>query len=343
MGDADLLIGAPDLFQEYLQANHDLFQTGASKSIKMHELMPYNKSGILPDLERQIIQLHKKYHPNLIRPETKIVVSNGATHMLMALLDFAASSYSSLYIPKPYWFRIPDMAKMQHVNITDQFDLENQVKLITFPNNPDGRLINDYKNHPHTWYDAVYHWPWYFHNESDWINNPLPSFSEVTLFSLSKCTGHCGSRIGWALVNSDHHMANYLNSYIEYDTSGVSVEAQARAATILETFIEKDIGAEYKKLLDARKDELRGVLKKFADIHGMQFNNENFMIDNGMFGWINDEYNTFLYSEINFMDGRKCGADKKGFLRINLCASSQNWNEAMFRLNGYLFNLCETI
>ncbi|NBP16307.1 hypothetical protein EBU95_18300, partial [bacterium] len=160
---------------------------------------------------------------------------------------------------------------------------------------------------------------------------------------LSKCTGHCGSRIGWALINSDHHLANYLNSYVEYDTSGVSVEAQARAATVLEVFMEKDIGREYKKLLDARKDELRGVLKKFADISGIEFNKENFSIDNGMFGWINDKHNAFLHSEINFMDGRKCGADKKGFLRINLCASSEHWNEAMFRLNMYLFNLCETI
>lgn len=340
---ADLLIGAPDLFKEYLQSSPGLFESGASKSIKMHELMPYNKTGILPELELQIRRLHEKYHPNIIMPGSKIVVSNGATHMLMALLALAADTYSSVYVPKPYWFRIPDMAKMQHANITDQIQTESQVQLITYPNNPDGKILGNFGSWPNVWYDAVYHWPWYFKNQSDWEKNPLPPIPEIAIFSLSKCTGHCGSRIGWAVINSDHHLANYLNSYVEYDTSGVSVEAQARAATVLEVFMEKDIGSEYKKLLDARKDELSGVLKKFADISGIEFNKENFSIDNGMFGWINDKHNSFLHSEINFMDGRKCGAGEKGFLRINLCASSENWNEAMFRLNMYLFNLCETI
>ncbi|GKV22947.1 hypothetical protein SLEP1_g32751 [Rubroshorea leprosula] len=53
------------------------------------------------------------------------------------------------------------------------------------------------------------------------------------LFTFSKCTGHAGSRIGWAIVK-DERIARRMTKFIELSSIGVSKESQLRAAKILE-------------------------------------------------------------------------------------------------------------
>jgi len=339
----DLSLGSPYVFKDYLQ--NYLNDATPSRAIKLHELMPYNKLGVFPELEEQILRLHRKYHPNFINKNTKIVVSNGATHAIMALFHFASKQYLPMHVPAPFWFRLPDMATMQDLILTKEIheEITSATALLTVPNNPDGKLqeLTDKSKYKSVWYDCVYNWPWYFKNKNDWPHQAIPDLPEVAIFSLSKFSGHCGTRIGWMVVN-DPQLANFLENYIEYDTSGVSVEAQLRAASVIKTFEDNNLGDVYKHIVDKRKTELSTVLKKIQEVHGQEFNIKNFSIENGMFAWIKDELNCFVLNDIAVMPGWKCGADNK-YVRVNLCAEPCDWDEMVYRLNNYIVRQCDNL
>lgn len=339
----DLSLGSPHVFKDYLQ--NYLKDAPASRPIKLHELMPYNKLGVLPELEEQIKKLHNKYHPEFINHNTKIIVSNGATHAIMALFHFASKQYLPLHIPAPFWFRLPDMATIQDLILTKEIndDVNSALAFLTVPNNPDGKLqkLDDVSKYKSVWYDCVYNWPWYFKNENAWPHEAIPKLPEVAIFSLSKFSGHCGTRIGWMLVNNPN-LANFLENYIEYDTSGVSVEAQVRAAAVIKVFEENDLGPTYKSIVDTRKEELQTVLQKIQEMHGEHFNLKDISIENGMFAWVKDELNCFVSNDIAVMPGWKCGTDNK-YVRINLCAEPCDWNEMIYRLNNYIVRKCDDL
>ncbi|KAG5568111.1 hypothetical protein H5410_064875 [Solanum commersonii] len=102
------------------------------------------------------------------------------------------------------------------------------IELITSPNNPDGIIREPVVNGDQgkLIYDLAYYWPQY---------TAITSHANdgVMLFTISKCTGHAGSRIGWALVK-DKEVAMKMTKFMEISTIGVSKEAQLRAAKILE-------------------------------------------------------------------------------------------------------------
>lgn len=336
----DLSLGTPHVFKEYLQ--NYMQDATPSRQVKLHELMPYNKTGLLPELETQIKKLHQKYHPNLFDSQSQIIVTNGATHALMALFHLASKQSDTVYIPAPFWFRLNSMAEMQgarlnHVN-------QGECAIITVPNNPDGALCPD-KLHSfsHLWYDCVYNWPWYFKNSQNfpptiWSNGFKP---QAAVFSLSKFSGHCGSRIGWVVVN-DQNLASFLGHYVEYDTSGVSVEAQIRAASVIDNFISNNLETKYHEILNQRKNELEIIIKKIYELTPNPLQSDELFIENGMFAWIKDRENVFGRVNVQGMDAHLCGG-QKDFIRINLCASSEDWNEAIFRLNMFMLSVCDNI
>lgn len=66
------------------------------------------------------------------------------------------------------------------------------IEVVTSPNNPDGTLRTPVVNSEAEGkliYDLAYYWPQYTP-----ITHQINQ--DVTLFTLSKCTGHGGSRIG---------------------------------------------------------------------------------------------------------------------------------------------------
>ncbi|CAI8583373.1 unnamed protein product [Vicia faba] len=60
---------------------------------------------------------------------------------------------------------------------------------------------------------------------------PISSASnyDLTLFTVSKSTGHAGMRIGWALVK-DLEVAKKMTKFIELNTIGISKDSQLRAS-----------------------------------------------------------------------------------------------------------------
>jgi len=65
------------------------------------------------------------------------------------------------------------------------------IEFITSPNNPDGVIREPVVNgdQEKLIYDLAYYWPQYTAITS-------PANHDVMLFTISKCTGHAGSRIG---------------------------------------------------------------------------------------------------------------------------------------------------
>lgn len=66
------------------------------------------------------------------------------------------------------------------------------IELVASPNNPDGRLMTATLKGPFAKpiYDYAHYWPHY-------SAIPYPADEDVMLFSLSKTTGHAGSRLGY--------------------------------------------------------------------------------------------------------------------------------------------------
>ncbi|KAF5940085.1 hypothetical protein HYC85_021252 [Camellia sinensis] len=102
------------------------------------------------------------------------------------------------------------------------------IEFVTSPNNPDGTIreaiVKGYGGGKLV-HDLAYYWPQY---------TPITSCAhhDIMLFTFSKCTGHAGSRIGWALVK-EKEVARRMIKFMEVSTIGVSKESQVRAAKIL--------------------------------------------------------------------------------------------------------------
>lgn len=72
------------------------------------------------------------------------------------------------------------------------------IEFVTSPNNPDGKLNKAVLHGPNASaiYDRVYYWPHF-------TAIPNPADDDLMLFSLSKLTGHAGSRFGY--VTTTHY------------------------------------------------------------------------------------------------------------------------------------------
>ncbi|XP_042018869.1 tryptophan aminotransferase-related protein 2-like [Salvia splendens] len=98
------------------------------------------------------------------------------------------------------------------------------IEMVTSPNNPDGELRGHVVNKANGMlvHDLAYYWPQY-------MAITEPADNNVMLFTISKCTGHAGSRIV-----QDLNVAKRMVKFLEISTIGVSKEAQLRSINILE-------------------------------------------------------------------------------------------------------------
>ncbi|XP_012834595.1 PREDICTED: tryptophan aminotransferase-related protein 2-like [Erythranthe guttata] len=104
------------------------------------------------------------------------------------------------------------------------------IEMVTTPNNPDGFIIEPVLNRAKGMpvHDLAYYWPQYTA-----INSSADH--DIMLFTVSKCTGHAGSRIGWAIVK-DEAVARKMVKFIEVSTIGVSKEPQKRVGLCMDRF-----------------------------------------------------------------------------------------------------------
>ncbi|XP_072150816.1 tryptophan aminotransferase-related protein 1-like [Setaria viridis] len=153
---------------------------------------------------------------------------------LFALSPAEDGEPMSVVSPAPYYSSYPSVTNFLNSGLyrwdgdaNTTFAGDTCIELVCSPNNPDGgirKAVTKSKSGK-TIHDFAYYWPQY---------TPITEAADhdIMLFTVSKCTGHAGTRLGWALVK-DMEVAQKMTKFIELNTIGVSKDSQLRAAKIL--------------------------------------------------------------------------------------------------------------
>lgn len=191
-----------------------------------------------PEFAKAAIRLHNLIG-NAVTEDRYIVVGTGSSQLYQAVLYALASTDSpkpmSVVSAAPFYSSYPLMTDYLKSGIHrwagDAYNFstdEPYIELVTSPNNPDGSIRQAVANGDKgiLVHDLAYYWPQY---------TPITHRvdEDIMLFTISKSTGHAGTRIGWALVK-DPKIAKKMTKFIEINTIGVSKDSQLRAAKILQ-------------------------------------------------------------------------------------------------------------
>nr|AMD16119.1 tryptophan aminotransferase [Zea mays] len=230
--------GDPTMYEEFWRGTGD----SASIFIPGWQTMSYfsDLGGICwflePGFEREVRRLHRLVG-NAVVDGYHVLVGTGSTQLFQAVL-YALSPATdgtpmNVVSPAPYYSSYPSVtnylnsALYRWAGDANTFDGDTCIELVCSPNNPDGGLrkpvIKSKSSKPV--YDFAYYWPQY---------TPITEAAahDIMLFTVSKCTGHAGTRLGWALVK-DTKVAQKMIKFIELNTIGVSKDSQLRAAKII--------------------------------------------------------------------------------------------------------------
>ncbi|WJX33086.1 L-tryptophan--pyruvate aminotransferase [Trifolium repens] len=231
--------GDPTVYERYWR------QTGDKTTIIIHgwQSMSYfsDVSNICwflePEFAKEVVRLHRLVG-NAVTDGRHIVVGTGSSQLFLAALYALSPSHSSQPInvvcATPYYSSYPSMTDYLKSGLykwagdADSYEKDGPyIELVTSPNNPDGHVRKSRVNRSQGLlvHDLAYYWPQYTPISS-------PADHDLTLFTVSKSTGHAGMRIGWALVK-DKEVAKKMTKFIELNTIGVSKDSQLRAAKVL--------------------------------------------------------------------------------------------------------------
>ncbi|KAL1810350.1 hypothetical protein ACET3Z_027340 [Daucus carota] len=207
-----------------------------------------------PEFAKQAIRLHSLVG-NAVTQDRYIVVGTGSSQLYQAVLYALTPTDSpgpmSVVSAAPFYSSYPLMTDYLksglHRWAGDAYNFstdEPYIELVTSPNNPDGSIRQAVVNGDKgiLVHDLAYYWPQY---------TPIShrADEDVMLFTISKSTGHAGTRIGWALVK-DPEIAKKMTKFIEINTIGVSKDSQLRAARILQA-----VSDDYDSSGNAKKNE----------------------------------------------------------------------------------------
>ncbi|XP_062206700.1 alliin lyase-like [Phragmites australis] len=139
-------------------------------------------------------------------------------------------------------------------NSTDGF-----IEFVTSPNNPDALLHKPVLGGSAVIFDHAYYWPHFTHI-------PAPADEDVMLFTMSKPSGHAGSRFGWALIR-DEKVAKRAYEYVQSSTFGASRDTQLRMLRIVKAILanlhgKDDIFAFGHDVMRARWRRLNAVVSR---------------------------------------------------------------------------------
>ncbi|KAK4381482.1 Tryptophan aminotransferase-related protein 4 [Sesamum angolense] len=181
--------------------------TGSAVLISGWHRMSYafpDSSFVSQELENHIRRVHS-IAKNAITEGKYIVFGTGSTQLLSAAvfaLSMNLSSPAKIVAQAPYyptyraqtdffqtaWFGFQGDASVLKNTSGDGAEL---IEFVTSPNNPDAQLRNGVLQGAHVKaiYDHAYYWPHY-------TAIPAPADEDLMIFTISKLTGHAGSRFG---------------------------------------------------------------------------------------------------------------------------------------------------
>ncbi|PNY07991.1 alliin lyase [Trifolium pratense] len=323
--------------------------------IKGWELMSYYSDSsnmcwfMLPELRDEIERLHHLVG-NAVTKDKYIVVGNGSSQLFQAALFAVSPSDVSdhpinVVVTAPYYSEYKNAINVLHSRMfrwagdAALYD-ENKpyIEVVTSPNNPDGTLRVPMVNslaEGKLIHDLAYYWPQY---------TPInyEAGHDIMLFTFSKCTGHAGSRIGWAIVK-DIAVAKKMATFVQSSTMGVSKESQTRAAKIIAVICdgyqnfksnESELFFEYsKRLMRERWEKFRGAIEQ-----SMVFNVTKYPRAH-CFAWlkceegIENSHHCLRKLNICGREGERFGVDSK-YVRISMLGIDDEFNEMVKRLSN---------
>ncbi|KAK3120272.1 hypothetical protein QOZ80_9AG0684830 [Eleusine coracana subsp. coracana] len=130
------------------------------------------------------------------------------------------------------------------------------IEFVTSPNNPDTLLQKPVLGGSSAIVDHAYYWPHITHI-------PAPADEDVMLFTMSKLSGHAGSRFGWALIR-DENVARRAYEYVQNSSLGASQDTQLRMLRIVKVILANLRGEE--DMLAFGHDVLRTRWRRLSDI-----------------------------------------------------------------------------
>ncbi|KAJ9453450.1 Tryptophan aminotransferase-related protein 3 [Diplonema papillatum] len=240
--------GNPTLFEEYWrEVSLDMVEPSwyrtpydYTTADKAHEPAP--QGSILPALRQTLSLLHMKAG-NIADPAGKdLVIATGGTELLGAVtyackMKFGPKRPMHMYAQPPYYNGYPaSFVGLGIENLTfsssPSLDPSSVVEFVAYPNNPDMHY-----NEP-TYgsrsacvvHDQVYFWP----SLTNLTEGHAPTNNPISLFSLSKVTGHAGTRFGWAFVDPALGITDYMVQYIKSLHKHVSIDSQYRALSMVQ-------------------------------------------------------------------------------------------------------------
>ncbi|KAK6940068.1 Alliinase, EGF-like domain [Dillenia turbinata] len=207
-----------------------------------------DNTGISQELKKQIHKLHRVVG-NAITDNRFMVFGAGSTQLLIAAV-YALSSHNStsparivasvpfypVYELQPELFRSMDFKFEGDTSMwRNASDMDmNFIEFVTSPNNPDGLLKKELLtgSFVKTIHDHAYYWPHF---------SPItaPANEDFMIFTMSKLTGHAGSRFGWALIK-DEGVYEKMYRFLELNSMGVSRDTQLRALKLLQLVLDGD-------------------------------------------------------------------------------------------------------
>ncbi|KAL6848111.1 hypothetical protein ACP4OV_022239 [Aristida adscensionis] len=196
-----------------------------------------------PGLDHEVRRLHRLVG-NAAVDGYHVLVGTGSTQLFMAALYALSPAVSgavagadgepiSVVSTAPYYSSYPAVTDFLRSGLfrwagdAGEFKGDACIELVCSPNNPDGSIREAVLSSGAgvAVHDLAYYWPQYtaITKRAD---------HDIMLFTVSKSTGHAGTRIGWALVK-DRGVAQRMTKFIELNTIGVSKDSQLRAAKVL--------------------------------------------------------------------------------------------------------------
>ncbi|XP_071928296.1 L-tryptophan--pyruvate aminotransferase 1-like [Coffea arabica] len=312
-----------------------------------------------PKLEEEIRRLHHVVG-NAKVDDHFIIVGNGSSQLIQAALYAVSPSDqpqpTSVVSAAPYYSAYQEVADLLRSGLYkwggDAYSFnkdEPYIEMVTSPNNPCGMTREPVVNRPQgkIIHDLAYYWPHY---------TPITSQVDydIMLFTVSKCTGHAGSRIGWALVR-DKDVARKMVDLMVISTIGVSKESQLRAAKILgvisdSCLLDKSPGLENffeyaQHLMAARWEKLREIAKVNELFSLTEYPSEyclftkEFTEARPAFAWMScksdmeDLEKILRGHKILARGGKRFGSDPK-YVRISMLSRDQEFNLFLERLSS---------
>ncbi|MED6217668.1 hypothetical protein PIB30_019800 [Stylosanthes scabra] len=360
--------GDPEVFAPYWRKKSE----ECTVVIKGSDLMSYmsDMSNVcwfmLPELHDAIRRLHRVVGNASAGMDKYIVVGTGSTQLFQAaLFALSPSSDPSNHNPinvvaaAPYYSEYQDEVEVLRSGLyrwggdARVYDKnEEYIEVVTAPNNPCGsirRAVARSEGEGKLIHDFAYYWPQYTPITEEYDH-------DVMLFTFSKCTGHAGSRIGWAIVK-DIEVARKMTRFIQMSSIGVSKESQIRVAKIIGVICDSyqkigsslqsdDLFFEHSKcMLRERWDKLRAAVGKtnLFSLDKYPKNYCNFTRQNSetypAFAWIKccggiEDCESYLRSlKVFARGGKRFGVDGK-YARVSLLCRDEVFNEFLTRISN---------